>query len=103
MRAASWVGAPSDSARVRILKSALLSLSVTVEPASALALSRRDTFSVSAHNVCSSGRNSAMSGLKGVSGEVVFVACPASALGVLDPACQPPQPPAFLAIAEHQL
>ena len=57
MRAASWVGWPSERARVRILKSALLSFSVTVEPASALAFSRADTFSVSPHSCCSSGRN----------------------------------------------
>ncbi len=41
MRAASCVGAPSERARVRILKSAVLSLSVTVEPAKPLRLQPR--------------------------------------------------------------
>ena len=43
MRAASWVGRSSVCARVRMRKSAVLSLSVTVAPASSLFFRRADT------------------------------------------------------------
>src|SRR5665647_2317589 len=80
MRAASWVGWPSERARVRSLKSALLSLSVTVEPASALDFSRADTRSVRSHSCCSSGRNSPMSRSKVVSAEMLLVSLSALTL-----------------------
>ena len=102
MRAASCVGAASERARVRVLKSALLSFSVTVEPASALAFSRADTFSVSSQSCCSSGRNSPMSRSNVVSAEMLLVSRSALTVRASMPARQPPQPRAFLAVAAHQ-
>ena len=64
---------PRARALVRILKSALLSFSVTVEPARALAFSLVETRSVNSHRYCSSGRNSPMSRSKVVSAETLFV------------------------------
>ena len=103
MRAASWVGWPSARARVRILKSALLSFSVTVEPASALAFSRADTFSVSSQSVCSSGRNSLMSRSKVVSAEMLLVSRSRIDGARVDAARQTPEPGAFLAVAADQI
>src|SRR5260370_907819 len=71
--AASWVGWPNDCARVRRRKSAVLSFSVTVAPASALALSRAETFSDRRHKRSSSWRNSAMSWSNVVSAEMLLV------------------------------
>ena len=51
IRAASWVGWSSEWARVRMRKSAVLSLSVTVVPASSLALRRAETFSDRRHSL----------------------------------------------------
>ena len=62
----------SECARVRMRKSAVLSLSVTVAPASSLALSRAETFSASRHSRSSSGRKSAMSRSKVVSAEMLL-------------------------------
>src|SRR6185312_11026852 len=55
IRAASCVGSPSERARVRMRKSAVLSLSVTVEPAMPLDFSRADTRSDSDQRIFSSG------------------------------------------------
>ena len=55
MRAASCVGSASERARVRRRKSAVLSFSVTVEPAIPLFFSRDDTRSDSDQRIFSSG------------------------------------------------
>ena len=52
IRAASWVGWSSERARVRMRKSAVLSLSVTVEPASSLVLQPRGDRSRSGATAC---------------------------------------------------
>src|SRR5262249_12933018 len=56
----------------RIRKSAVWSFSVTVEPASAFALRRAETFSARRHSRSSSGRKSAMSWSKVVSAEMLL-------------------------------
>ena len=71
--AASWVGRSNDCARVRSRKSLVLSLSVTVVPASSEALRRAETFSESRNSRCTSGRMSAMSRSKVVSAEMLLV------------------------------
>ena len=67
------IRAGSDRARVRSLKSAVFSLSVTVEPASCFALSRADTSSDRLHRMRSSARNSAVSCSNVVSEETLLV------------------------------
>ncbi len=73
IRAASWVGWSSEWARVRMRKSAVLSLSVTVLPASSLSLRRAETFSDRRQSRSSSGRKSAMSWSNVVSAEMLLV------------------------------
>ncbi len=89
IRAASWVGWPSERARVRMRKSAVLSLSVTVEPASSLLLQAGGDLLGQPPQPRSSGRNSAMSCSKVVSAEMLLASRSGLTDAVVDAAGEP--------------
>ena len=88
---------------MRMRKSAVLSFSVTVEPASSLSLSRPETFSDSRHSRSSSGRNSAMSLVEGGFGRNALGFAVRRDAPVVAPAREPRQSRALGAVAAHQL
>ena len=104
MRAASWVGWPSERARVRMRKSAVLSFSVTVAPASRSGLEPRgDVFRRAPQPLLERPELGDVAGRTWSRPRCSWSRAPGLTGRVVDAAREPREPRALVAVAAHQV